>query len=303
MTHPKADETVQDLRQSVESAGFSASPAQLRRWQQAGVIPKPKKRGLGRGSGSEVSYPPGAALQAVAFREELSLNRSISAAGWRIWWRGYPVSEEVIRSEFESQLESAEVTRSAAEELENERTIDGKRDLGTILGEFGRRRLSDSLLAAARRRTGKSRFPRFLLILNRTFSGLHTDLAEGDAELLAKGFGFGKPKEIEQVLSAVAAAFNPKNLRDSYESASLLDLADARDEVQEMLSLLDVAKSLIYFVLPTRSPKSLLDVYGRPLNADLASLTLLWLNVRNLPEARESFDALVAAIDNITKTN
>lgn len=303
MPETEAQESAEEIRQAVEFAGLSASQDQLHRWQQAGVIPSPTKRGLGRGSGSTVTYPSGTAAQTIALCQELKQDRSLKRAGWRVWWRGFPVSEDVVRLGFELQLKFAEAIRENAERFDDGNEIDEERDLIGLLHKFGRVRLSDKFLASARRRTGKFDFTTFLYILVRAFAGIQTQFTDSDAEIVAKGIGFGDANTIEEILPLVAATLDPTGLREAYEAASLEELAGARDDVRKAMSFLNLVRSAIDLLLPSRSPKSLLDVYDEPLNADLASITLIWLNMKSSPEAVEGFDSLLASFNDISAGN
>ena len=73
-----------------------ASRTQLRRYQGEGLIPRPTQRGLGRGLGTEVLYPPGTTQQLHALRAHLK-KRSFAVARWCLWWDGYAVSEVRVR--------------------------------------------------------------------------------------------------------------------------------------------------------------------------------------------------------------
>lgn len=73
--------------------GFRVSPHQLLRWHDWGLLPQPRREGLGRGKGTASYYPKGAALQARALVRLLEEDRSLVEAGWGLWVLGFPVTE------------------------------------------------------------------------------------------------------------------------------------------------------------------------------------------------------------------
>ena len=66
--------------------------AKLLRWVQAGLLPRPRREGLGQGQGGVSYYPRIAVRQAKALAELLRRQRSLDEAGWRLWLVGYPVT-------------------------------------------------------------------------------------------------------------------------------------------------------------------------------------------------------------------
>src|SRR5258708_25807026 len=89
-------ESLDDLFAFAAERGHKLTHAQIRRYQQAGVIPKPKPIGLGRGRGTKGVYRVGTAQRLAAACEALARNRSLRAARWRLWWAGYRIDPEHI---------------------------------------------------------------------------------------------------------------------------------------------------------------------------------------------------------------
>src|SRR5688572_6450384 len=112
MEHASAEsrnwETAEDLVAAAMAEGYSVTRHQLRRWQQAGALPAPVQRGLGRSQGTEVRYPLGASRQLVALITQLAQDRSVERARWRLWWAGFPVEEGRIRANLLSVLDRLE---------------------------------------------------------------------------------------------------------------------------------------------------------------------------------------------------
>ena len=117
----KFGETVEDL------IGWAAdsepaeeiSHTQLVRWHRAGLLPRPKRRGLGRGKGTETYYPPGTWKQLEALLRAKREDRRLREIAWRMWLEGFPV-EEFIRSDFTSSAEAfMEDLRSALDRFDS----------------------------------------------------------------------------------------------------------------------------------------------------------------------------------------
>lgn len=90
----KIDEVMEgltDLIRSAESLGAPVTHRRLKSWWNEDLIPRPNRRGLGRGAGTELVFPPGTARQ---------LGRLIALRRWtdspsklrsQLWLLGYPV--------------------------------------------------------------------------------------------------------------------------------------------------------------------------------------------------------------------
>lgn len=74
--------------------GVRLTSEQLKRWRKAGVFPSPSRHGLGRGKGTISIYPDGADRWAVELARELETRRSLSAAAWGLWLKGYPLTSQ-----------------------------------------------------------------------------------------------------------------------------------------------------------------------------------------------------------------
>lgn len=84
--------TRDQLLDGLRKGGIKVSPSQLRRWVDAGLFPKPVRRGLGRGKGVSVLYPVIAAPQAVAMALALKMTRNLDDVAWTLWLLGFPVT-------------------------------------------------------------------------------------------------------------------------------------------------------------------------------------------------------------------
>jgi hypothetical protein len=87
----QAEESRDDLVSAAAAESFHVTPTQLRQWQQAGLLPQPRQRGLGRGKGSETLYPAGSIEQLLVICRALKNKRRRVEAAWALWWRGVSI--------------------------------------------------------------------------------------------------------------------------------------------------------------------------------------------------------------------
>lgn len=99
-----AQEPIEQVIRYARQNGHKLTRAQLRRYQQHGVIGSPKLIGLGRGRGTRVAYPSGTGQQLVAACEALRQNRSFRVARWKLWWTGLAVNTAQIRRALDQYL-------------------------------------------------------------------------------------------------------------------------------------------------------------------------------------------------------
>jgi hypothetical protein len=84
--------------------GYPVSAAQLARWHRAGLLPRPRQRPLGRGRGTETSYPSGTSVQVVALCQIKEEEHRLDRVAFRLWWEGFPVETAVIRSQLAATM-------------------------------------------------------------------------------------------------------------------------------------------------------------------------------------------------------
>ena len=73
--------------------GVRITPHQLLRWHQAGLLPQPRREGLGRGKGTVSYYNKQALYQSWALADLLRRRRNLTEAGWGVWMWGFPVTD------------------------------------------------------------------------------------------------------------------------------------------------------------------------------------------------------------------
>ena len=87
------DATESELIVFARSQGVIVSSDQLKRWRKAKLLPPVRRRGLGRGAGTETLYPPEALPWVVELARTLQADRHLGRAAWRLWLKGYPLTE------------------------------------------------------------------------------------------------------------------------------------------------------------------------------------------------------------------
>jgi hypothetical protein len=84
-----------ELIARLRADGVRVTPSQLHRWTDAGVLPAPKRRGLGRGKGTVSVYPWLSVIQARALHDALKQRRNLDDAAWNLWMFGFPLTDYV----------------------------------------------------------------------------------------------------------------------------------------------------------------------------------------------------------------
>jgi hypothetical protein len=87
-------ETHETLVQEFDAARVTISMDKIERWRLKGLLPGVERVWLGGPAGSETRYPIGTARQAIELARLLGNKRDFKTAGWELWWRDYPVTEE-----------------------------------------------------------------------------------------------------------------------------------------------------------------------------------------------------------------
>lgn len=85
------------LLAELRKKGARVTAERLHRWTNAGLLPRPKRRGLGKGKGKGTIsvYPASALSQAYAIHLALQISRDLDDAGWVAWLMGFPLTEYV----------------------------------------------------------------------------------------------------------------------------------------------------------------------------------------------------------------
>lgn len=168
--------TRDDLLAFLKREGCRVSPYQLLRWHDWGLLPQPRREGLGRGKGTASYYPRTAALQARTLARLLAKRRSLRQAGWELWVLGFPVTawaRELLLGDLEEhqrQLQKMERSRKRG---------------GQLLQPRARQRRSGHLVQM-QKLAGRDAMPRLMQMLVAFQLGTlkSVDYAEEDWDLL-----------------------------------------------------------------------------------------------------------------------
>jgi hypothetical protein len=130
--------TRDQLLAAVHRAGAKVTVTQLRRWCDVGLMPKPVRRGLGRGRGIVALYPAYAAWQAFVIARALREKRNLDDAGWVAWALGFPVTRfarDLLLEELEDQHRQLKaIVRATGRKRFNERLIEQAKSKGELAG-------------------------------------------------------------------------------------------------------------------------------------------------------------------------
>lgn len=272
MQHAK--ETLNEIRAYARKRGQRPTHAQIRRYQQNGLIAKPKQVPLGRGKGTETRYAPGTGAQLVAACKAAK-SKSFRIARWRLWWERWPLEASWIRSDLLAQAEAS--------------------------------KKKTSLPRKVRRRLRLGETPRFQQMATQSFAGkLPGNLSGVDERILAKGFGLDQSRVTEmrranfwpvpgfgKIMEMISAAISPKAIKSALANATDEDLHAARDEVRAVIANLDGLSALI--------ESAGIPVFLKEIPRDLARLSIVeqqtivsdWLSARQAPTARGVYYAIL----------
>ncbi len=190
--------TSEALLELAHARGNELTGRTLADWHRYGLIPKPEREFPGHGSVS--LYPLGTDAQLIALLEIHSGEKRLDYVGWELWWRGFPVSMDLIRrflygfaDEWDKEVpyfvdpHTGKLTSLASQEADEAQDA-------PLEGPLGR----------ARKRLGRERFPAFVrLAIAAVVGNVRGDDAviptrDDDGDLiLEKGFGLvGRRKVI-----------------------------------------------------------------------------------------------------------
>lgn len=201
MASDPAVRTGADLCALARMRGYFLSPAQLARWQRAGLLPRPHRQGLGRGHGSRAVYAPVVSEQVLLLCAFHARTWRLRDLAWLAWWTGFPVALPAIRE----QLRAAAATLSGlvawcvmlARRAEAAQIAGDDDPLLDAAERLAAARLNSRPLRRVRRRIGRDGFVTFVRMLVPLAAGTPLpasatmDRAEqlADLRILARGLG------------------------------------------------------------------------------------------------------------------
>jgi hypothetical protein len=195
--------------------GYVISAAQLARWHRAGLLPRPCQRPLGRGRGTQTIYPFGTSVQVVALCQIKEEEHRLDRVAFRLWWEGFAVEPEVIRSQLAVTMGPLEDEIRKASGSKSRSVLDG-----TMRRSLGRRRL-EALIAEVGEAATDSNLPPALISWEPIMSSPPS--LDNIANLIAK---------------AMAARLAGAPIASLIAQASDDDLILARDRSRSLLALL-----------------------------------------------------------------
>ena len=195
--------------------GYDVSEDQLARWHRAGLLPRPRQRPLGRGRGTETTYPHGTSVQVVAVCQIKDEERRLGRVAFRLWWDGFDVDLAVIREQL------ASVMRPIEDEIRKAATGGGTGLRGVLGRTLGHDRI-EAIAAVMANQSDASEDPASTAVIWETMASWPPTLDELTA-LLGQ---------------AVAARMAGPPMASLIEQASDEDLVRARDRTRSMTVLL-----------------------------------------------------------------
>jgi len=275
----------------------------LKKWRDAGLLPRPEQRSLGRGKGSATVYPGGTSeqlLRVLSIRKGQKGRFKPDHAFLRLWWEGYPVEGAHVNKYMESALERlkqwSENWKSA--------TPDERITFTTSPDHL------PEPMRTIRRRVGRQGFDRVTSVLLR-FAASDFTSWEDDEERsdFLQGMGLDRAMRdrightlpwlrgpIGNQLHGLAVAMSPASLHDALSHAIESDeLNQARDELQAFIGFIIATREILEMATGKENAFGLWAFPDpRTVNPSLIpSLVLGWLAIRRIPVIREGYETLM----------
>lgn len=231
--------------------GYVVDRDLLRKWSKAGLLPKGQRRFLGRGLGSETSYPSVAIYHAAYIVQLLKERRSYRWVGWRLWCIGLEVDQRYWKPLL---TQAVDEWRSTAEAVDQILSSDDDHPLPNLIDDLYAEDKAPSAFKQIRKALEKEQFDFFahftLRMMNGDFLALSHDRSIDDGEYrqntftLDKAFGLtaARKHHIEGTEPWLTGKYSTTLRRLSHSFAQVRDPAffrsldqrfveDARDEI------------------------------------------------------------------------
>lgn len=292
-------DTADFLISSATEHGQAVTPAMLKQWRDAGLLPRPVQRPLGRGKGTATIYPAGTGAQ---LRRVLDLRSEQMAAGrrfdrnaafWRLWWEGVPVDSALVRIRLGRMVDDWEVHTAQWRDLS---TVPEERN--AEIDRLAHGSLPEPLKVVRHRVGGSGPFAALTkTLLNvagsgfasfQAYPGVDADDLEGDVRL---GFDLDRVDwfsgDLRTDLSNLSRTLHPETLRHALDSASDDDLQAARDECRLLDGMINDASAIAAELGVTMfKPFALIGGYKPPPHHH-GLFVVWWLSLRRLPAFRD----------------
>lgn len=302
-------ETREGLLALGKSHGFEVTDHKLTRWRQKGLLPRPEQRPLGKAHGTRTIYPHGTGEQLLALCAVHAGERSLDRVAWHLWWLGYDVSLEPVRSFIASVV--AEWDEQAQGLID--RDTGELSDSGWKMVDQAATNRVGRPLSGMRKRVGKKWFDTFVRValeaLLGRFQGFvqepKKDSAEDDERrIVKKGMGLRQvgdkpwPKvDIEACLKDMGWLASRGSLRQELGHLTDEQMNEARDEARSWLVLLGGYSLMFERWSVSWGPFGFVAAMGRMLRdmgpQEQALFTLVWAvgRFRGPADLREGLEA------------
>ncbi|MBA3274576.1 MAG: hypothetical protein H0T72_02185 [Chloroflexia bacterium] len=294
-------ETAESLVQAASEAGHRVSPVMLKKWRDAGLMPRPSQRSRGRGRGTATIYPPGTTAQLLrllairADRGRFDPERAL----WRLWWEGWPIEPEQLRAALDAKL----IAWDRA--LRDYATSDVE-DGDTAADAFVRAKLPP-VLRRARKRAGSQHMPTVATLILDAMAGEAPALwqDEDDASTLFRALGVEPAirtlaPELHRFMDDMAGtlhrfgqAVSPEVLHDALHSASDKELVTARDDLRKIVAVTQGIWNVAAFLFPkSNAGRDVLALAPDEAMDALSGAILCTLALRRYPAYADLLDAV-----------
>jgi hypothetical protein len=284
----QAEEPRGDLVSGAAAEGFRVTRTQLRQWQQAGLLPQPRQRGLGRGKGSETLYPAGSIEQLLVICRALKNKRRRVEAAWALWWRGVSIPEKLVRELCIWEIERLEVRISDVDFDADYEDGDAFNPV-EIIDTWARHARLPKPLSSIRKLLGPGRFATFVVFSIKAAAGANLNLSRNERDLdtktITKGLGQSDSQDAKRILGNLAWVFDLRKYREELAAASFEELCETRDEVRKAANLFTAFGAIIAADRDLALDPELVSFLAEPDAAIGTNLVLLWLWLRKLPKA------------------
>jgi hypothetical protein len=322
-----SEESADWILERASLQGVKFSRRQLAEWHRSGLLPTPRKPGLGRGKGSRAVYPAGTLAQAVACCRLMEKMTRIDDVGWTLWTLGYLVAERFWRGPFEQTHRSLRDVLSVSAEP-NEPDDDSPHILSDtielLIGQVVNLPDVPPQLGLARRRLGPELLKEVLGVAASTAIGSFRRSEHDPDEVAIQVRLIGRflgvvpathkkaipPSDIVQVtggfvidnLEAMSPILLDITSTDFLNQFTNAEIETARDELQYLLRL--------FFEIREREAKSrenktpdadlLAQFLGKREPCQQATAILIWLAARRIPGWFNNLQILMNSIPIIT---
>lgn len=303
-------ETNKEVLDAAHGAGFTPTPKQQKDWRREGLLPKPVNRdGFGRSvGGSVVYYPPGTGTLLTAICRHSQPKKPMRDVALLVWWDGFALpNPDIIPSVLVRALDDWERLASPWANL-GAVSSDSWAELDRLLQP----RLPVPLRSCAKLAGGDEPFRQIVATLLNVASGGFDGFRpqpSGDVEdarsdmsaALSADQALWITGDLTDLFSDLSAIIQPAVLRKVLTDATATDLEQARDEVRDIVGLIDNI-----FHLAARLGRSETFALFEHLDMRfltpgmLSGFTLFWLSASRKPSLRRNYQRLRPAIETVS---